>query len=89
MNLLCYSLDCNANEAVWGWAGEEVTGNLFLGDQDPGAGDRQQTASVGQASRRDKVKRRCRTVLQWMAETLLRNLRLDTKDLKMHIPPWL
>ena len=28
-----YSPDCNAAEAVWGWAREEVTGNLCLGSR--------------------------------------------------------
>ena len=30
MNLPGYSPDFNADEAVWGWAREEVTGNLCL-----------------------------------------------------------
>ena len=31
MNLPGYSPDFNADEAVWGWAREEATGNLCLG----------------------------------------------------------
>ena len=31
MNLPGYSPDFNADEAIWGWAREEATGNLCLG----------------------------------------------------------
>ena len=33
MNLPGYSPDFNADEAVWGWAREEATGNLCLGSR--------------------------------------------------------
>ena len=33
MNLPAYSPDFNADEAIWGWAGEEATGNLCLGSK--------------------------------------------------------
>ena len=33
MNLPGYSPDCNADEAIWGWAREEATGNLCLGSR--------------------------------------------------------
>ena len=33
VNLPSYSPDFNADEAVWGWAREEVTGNLCLGSR--------------------------------------------------------
>jgi transposase len=64
-----YSPDFNADEAIWDWAREEVTGNVCLGT----------TATVeekmGQfferlASRADEVKRRCRTVLQAQADAI-------------------
>ena len=58
-----YSLDFNADEAVWGWAGEEeATGNLCLGTKAL-VQERVNNFSGGLASRRDEVKRRCRTVL--------------------------
>ena len=38
VNLPGYSPDFNADEAVWGWAREEATGNL-PGDQGLGAGE--------------------------------------------------
>ena len=38
VNLPGYSPDFNADEAVWGWAREEATGNLCLGPQGTGAG---------------------------------------------------
>ena len=33
MNLPGYSPDFNADEAIWGWVREEVTGNLCLGNR--------------------------------------------------------
>ena len=33
MNLPGYSPDFNADEAIWGWAREEATGNLCLGSR--------------------------------------------------------
>ncbi len=33
VNLPGYSPDCNADEAIWGWAREEATGNLCLGSR--------------------------------------------------------
>ena len=44
---------------------------------------------AGLTSRKDEVRRRCRTVLQSRAERLPRNLRPGSQNLKMHIPPWL
>ena len=83
-----YSPDFNAGEAVWGWAREEATGNLCLGTRAL-VQDRANNFLSGLASRRDEVKRCCRTVLQSRAGRLPRNLRPDSQDLKMHIPPWL
>ena len=34
MNLPGYSPDFNADEAIWGWAREEATGNLCLGTRE-------------------------------------------------------
>ena len=71
MNLPGYSPDFNADEAVWGWAREEATGNLCLGTK---ALVKERVGSFldGLASRKDQVKRRCRTVLQSRAEGFLR-----------------
>ena len=77
MNLPGYSPDFNADEAVWGWAREEATGNLCLGTRAL-VQDRVNNFLSGLASRRDEVKRRCRTVLQSRAGRLPRNLRPDS-----------
>ncbi len=72
MNLPGYSPDFNADEAIWGWAREEATGNLCLGTK---ALVQQRVGNflAGLVSRRDEVRRRCRTVLQSRAEALLPN----------------
>ena len=72
-----YSPDFNADEAAWGGAREEATGNLCLGTRAL-VQDRVNNFLSGLASRRDEVKRRCRTVLQSRAERLPRNLRPDS-----------
>ena len=69
-----YSPDFNADETVWGWAREEATGNLCLGTKAL-VQERVGNFLGGLASRRDEVKRCCRTVLQSRAERLPRNLR--------------
>ena len=76
MNLPGYSPDFNADEAVWGRAREEATGNLCLGTKAL-VQERVGNFLSGLASRRGEVKRRCRTVLQSRAERLPRNLRSD------------
>ena len=43
----------------------------------------------GLTTRKDEVKRRCRTVLQSRAETFLRDSRPTPNTQQMHIPPWL
>ena len=72
MNLPSYSPDFNADEAVWGWAREEATGNLCLGTK---ALVQEKVGNFleGLAGRKEEVKRRCRTILQSRAEELLRN----------------
>ena len=72
VNLPGYSPDFNADEAVWGWAREGATGNLCLGTKAP-VQERVGNFLHGLASRKDEVKRRCRTVLQSRAEGLLRD----------------
>ena len=72
MNLPGYSPDFNPDEAVWGWAREEATGNLCLGTKSR-VQERIGNFLAGLNSRREEVKRRCRTVLQSRAEKLLRD----------------
>ena len=69
MNLPGYSPDFNADEAIWGWAREEATGNLCLGNKEA-VQERVSAFLTGLVSRRDEVKRRCRTVLQSRSEAL-------------------
>ena len=72
LNLPGYSPDFNADEAVWGWAGEEATGNLCLGTKVL-VKERVGNFLHGLSSRQEEVKRRCRTILQSRAEKLLRD----------------
>ena len=65
-----YSPDFNGDEAIWGWAREEATGNLCLGSRAK-VQERVGSFLAGLASRSGEVKRRCRTVLQSRAEALL------------------
>ena len=71
-NLPGYSPDFNADEAVWGWAREEATGNLCLGTKSR-VQERVGNFLAALAGRKEEVKRRCRTVLQSRAEGLLHN----------------
>ena len=73
VNLPGYSPDFNADEAVWGWAREEATENLGLGTK-ASVQERVGNFLQGLSSRKDEVKRRCRTVLQSRAETLRRDI---------------
>ena len=77
VNLPGYSPDFNGDEAIWGWAREEATGNLCLGSKAK-VQERVGSFLAGLSSRKDEVRRRCRTVLQSRAETLLRDSRLDS-----------
>ena len=78
VNLPGYSPDFNADEAIWGWAREEATGNLCLGSR-AAVQERVGKFLAGLSSRKDEVRRRCRTVLQSRAETLPRNSRPDSQ----------
>ena len=73
VNLPGYSPDFNAAEPVWGWAREEATGNLCLGTKAL-VQERVGNFLQGLSSRKDEVKRRCRTVLQSRAVTLRRDI---------------
>ena len=78
VNLPGYSPDFNADEAVWGWAREEATGNLCLGSRAV-VQERIGKFLAGLSSRKDEVRRCCRTVLQSRAETLPRDSRPDSQ----------
>ena len=67
VNLPGYSPDFNADEAIWGWAREEATGNVCLGSR-AAVQERVGKFLTGLAGRKDEVRRRCRTVLQSRAE---------------------
>ena len=78
VNLPGYSPDFNADEATWGWAREEATGNLCLGSR-AAVQERVGKFLAGLSSRKDEVRQRCRTVLQSRAETLPRDSRPDSQ----------
>ena len=78
VNLPGYSPDFNADEAIWGWAREEATGNLCLGNKVK-VQERVGNFLAGLASRKDEVQRRCRTILQSRAEALLRTSQPDSQ----------
>ena len=80
LNLPGYSPDFNADEAVWGWAREEATGNLCLGTKSR-VQERVENFLAGLADRKQEVKRRCRTVLQSRAEKLLRDSRSPSQPM--------
>ena len=79
INLPGYSPDFNADEAVWGWARQEVTGNLCLGTK---AKVQEKVGNFldGLVGRKNEVRRRCRTILQSRAATFLRESRPDSQD---------
>ena len=58
VNLPGYSPDFNADEAIWGWAREEATGNLCLGSR-AAVQERVGSFLARLTSRKDEVKRRC------------------------------
>ena len=60
-----------------GWTREEATGNLCLGSR-AAVQERVGKFLAGLTTRRDEVRRRCRTVLQSRAEALLRDSRHDS-----------
>ena len=78
MNLPGYSPDFNADEAIWGWAREEATGNLCLGNR-ARVKERVGSFLAGLAGRREEIKHRCRTVLQSRADSLLRDSHTDSQ----------
>lgn len=69
IRLPAYSPDFNADEAIWGWAREEVTGNTCLGTKAL-VQEKMAAFFAGLATRTAEVQTRCRTKLQALAETL-------------------
>ena len=78
LNLPGYSPAFNADEAIWGWAREEATGNLCLGTKAL-VEERVGNFLHGLSSRKDEVKHRCRTVLQSRTDSLLRDSHTDSQ----------
>ena len=62
MNLPGYSPDFNADEAIWGWARQEATGNLCLGTKVL-VQEKVGNFLEGLAGRKEEVKRLCRLSL--------------------------
>ena len=79
VNLPGYSPDFNGDEGIWGWAREEATGNLCLGTR-AAVQERVENFLRGLSSRREEVKRRCRTVLQSRAGRFLRESLPDPRN---------
>ena len=78
VNLPGYSPDFNADEAIWGWAREQVTGNLCLGTKAL-VQERVGSFLAGLSDRKGELIRRCWTVLQSRAEGLRQSSRTDSK----------
>ena len=79
VNLPGYSPDFNADEATWGWAREEATGNLCLGTEAK-VQEKVSNFLAGLDGRKDEARRRCRTILQSRADALLRESRPDSQE---------
>lgn len=78
VNLPGYSPDFNPDEAIWGWAREEATGNRCLGSK-AAVQEKVGQFLAGLTHRKEEVRRRCRTVLQSRAEAILPDSRPDPK----------
>ena len=78
-----YSPDFNGDEAIWGWAREEATGNLCLGSRTK-VQERVGSFLAGLASRSGEVKRRCNRGPKRSCQipSPIPGVR------QMHIPPW-
>ena len=74
VNLPAYSPDFNADEAIWGWARQEATGNLCLGSR-AAVQERVGQFLAGLANRKEEVRQRCRTILQSRADSLVKDSR--------------
>jgi len=74
--LPAYSPDFNADEPIWDWVREEVTGNRCLGSK---AMVQEKVSQFfrGLVNRAEEVKRRCRTVLEERVDQLVAVTDLD------------
>ena len=70
LRLPAYSPDCNADEAIWAWAREEVTANTCLGTK-AAVQEKMGAFFAGLTTRTAEVQSRCRTKLQALAEELV------------------
>jgi transposase len=68
--LPAYSPDFNADEAIWDWIREDVTGNVCLGTAAK-VREKVDAFFLGLSDRTNEVTRRCRTLLQARADELL------------------
>ena len=71
-----YGPDFNADEAIWGWVRSEATANLCLGTR-AAVKEKVDNFFARLSSRREEVKRRCRTVLQAKAEEPITSAQVD------------
>jgi transposase len=69
IRLPAYSPDFNADEAIWGWAREEVTGNTCLGTKAL-VQEKMAAFFAGLTARTAEVQTRCQTQLQALTEAL-------------------
>jgi transposase len=69
IRLPAYSPDFNADEAIWGWAREEVTSNTCLGTKAL-VQEKMAEFFAGLTARTAEVQTRCRTKLQALADAL-------------------
>ena len=72
------SPDFNGDEAIWGWARGEATGNMCLGTKAK-VQERVSHFLAGLVGRKEEVKRRCRIILQSRAQALLRDSQPDSQ----------
>jgi len=84
IRLPAYSPDFNADEAIWGWAREEVTGNTCWGTKAL-VQEKMAEFFAGLTTRTAEVQSRCRTMLQALVEALPPPA-LDTGQAIPHVP---
>ena len=77
-----YRPDFNADEAVWGWVRQDVTANLCLGTR-AAVQEKVGDFFARLSTRREEVKRRCRTVLQARVAELSGSAHADFTALQM------
>ena len=88
VNLPGYSPDFNADEAIWGWAREEATGNLCLGSK-AAVQERVDSFLSGLVSRKDEVNAAAGPSFSQELKHSCLIPSLISAVRQMHIPPWL